>query len=70
MSRSGISDRPQQFTLANSRQCSLAKGLVFAGLGRAHGSTQYYDSSGRGNNGTLTAMDPATDWVWSSELGR
>jgi hypothetical protein len=70
MSRSGISDRPQQFTLANSRQCSLAKGLVFAGLGRAHGSTQYYDSSGRGNNGTLTNMDPATDWVWSSELGR
>jgi hypothetical protein len=49
---------------------SLRNGLVFAGLGEHPGTTWYEDQSGLGNHGTLTNMDPATDWVWSEELGR
>jgi len=48
----------------------LAKGLVFAGLGGGAGSVGLVDASGYGNDGTLTGMDPATDWVWAPELGR
>jgi len=48
----------------------LSNGLVFAGLGRNPGSLRFLDSSLKGNHGTLTNMDPATDWVWSPELNR
>ena len=48
----------------------LAKGLVFAGLGGGAGSVGLVDASGYGNDGVLTGMDPATDWVWADELGR
>lgn len=40
-----------------------AQGLVFAFLGQHPGSTLCYDSSLYSNHGTLTNMDPATDWV-------
>lgn len=60
--------RPPHFRL--NPQSPLANGLVFAGLGASPGSTFYRDSSPYGNHGTLTDMDPATDWVWSSALGR
>ena len=49
---------------------SLRSGLVFAGLGEHPGTTWYEEMSGLGNHGALTNMDPATDWVWSPELGR
>lgn len=63
-------NRPLNFRL--NRYSSLAEGLVFAGLGgwNCVGSAIFADSSHYGNHGTLTNMDPATDWVWSSELGR
>jgi len=48
---------------------NLAKGLVFAGLGAHPGASMMVDSA-RGNNGTLTNMDPASDWVFVPELGR
>jgi hypothetical protein len=48
----------------------LASGLVFAGLGGGASTLLYQDASGRGNSGTLTAMDPPSDWVFVSELGR
>lgn len=48
----------------------LRDGLVFCG-GMEFPSTGYYhDASGYENHGTLTNMDPPTDWVWSAELGR
>jgi hypothetical protein len=47
-----------------------ATGLVFAGLGRHTHSTHYRDSSAFNNHGTLTNMEPATDWVWSDYLQR
>jgi hypothetical protein len=61
-------ERPDSFELNTDNQ--LAQGLVFAGLGRIAGSTHYRDSSLYGNHGTLTNMDPATDWVWDNFLGR
>lgn len=48
----------------------IRDGLVFAGGMEHPGSTYYHDASGHDNNGTLTNMDPATDWVWEPELGR
>jgi len=60
--------RPQFFTIDRTHQ--LAQGLVFAGLGNAPGSVRYHDSSGRGNYGTLTNMEPETDWGCDSWLGR
>lgn len=47
-------------------------GIVFAGLGgqRCAGSMRFADSSGLGNHGLLTNMNPTTDWVWVPELGR
>jgi hypothetical protein len=44
--------------------------LVFAGLGPHPGGFNYHDCSPYGNHGTLTNMDPPTDWVWVPELGR
>lgn len=60
--------RPETFRL--NKFHPLAQGLVFAGLGAHAGSTRYHDSSVYGNTGTLTNMDPATDWVWDSTLNR
>ena len=60
--------RPQHFRI--NINAPLAKDLMFAGLGAHAGSTRYHDSSLYGNTGTLTNMDPATDWVWVPELGR
>ena len=50
----------------------LARGLVFAGLGMGNRTAFYKDSSreSKGNDGTLTNMDPATDWLWEPKLGR
>jgi len=62
--------RPEGFRL--NYASPLATGLVFAGLG-AFGSqkpTMYHDSTHYRNHGTLTNMNPATDWLWSPELGR
>jgi len=63
-----MGDRPREFALNYGHP--LAQGLVFAGLGRNSGSTHYRDSSVYRNHGTLTNMEPDTDWVWISELGR
>lgn len=52
------------------RRHPLARGLVFAGLGGGASTLKYVDSSPYGNHGTLTNMDPATDWVWDSTLNR
>ena len=64
--------RPLDFRL--NYQSPLAKGLVFAGLGRHPRSKRYTDSSLFKNTGTLTNMAiPGTatsGWEWSSELGR
>ena len=43
----------------------LAKGLVGAWAFQDGGGSVLRDVSGRGNTGTLTNMDPATDWVSS-----
>jgi hypothetical protein len=63
-----LRERPPEFSLNQSH--SLARGLVFAGLGREYGSAFYHDSSVAKNHGTLTNMTPATDWVWDAELRR
>ena len=60
--------RPAEFQINSGAQ--LAQGSVFAGLGRHTGSTYFHDSSLYKNHGTLTNMDPATDWVWVPKLGR
>lgn len=62
--------RPNNFTIDSTHY--LARGLVFAGLapGGMVGSTRYHDSSLHGNHGTLTNMDPPTDWVFDPTLGR
>lgn len=61
-------ERPPTFRI--NRNAALAKGLVFAGLGGGASTLMLADASGYGNHGTLTNMDPPTDWVWVSELGR
>jgi hypothetical protein len=48
----------------------LADGLRLLGGGRHPGSKYFHDSSLFGNDGLLTNMDPATDWVPVPELGR
>ena len=42
--------------------------LAFCGGTEFPGTTRYNDASGRDNTGTLTGMDPATDWGWDSWL--
>jgi hypothetical protein len=59
-------NRPEFFRITDAPH-SLKRGLVFAGLGRVHGSTHYRDSSGRGNHGTLVG---GPTWVWDGTLGR
>jgi hypothetical protein len=63
-----MSQRPLDFRI--NYQAPLAKGLVFAGLARHPHSTRFTDSSLHKNTGTLTNMDPPTDWVWVPELNR
>lgn len=63
-----MAQRPANFRLNHGQP--LAKGLVFAALGNCHGCSSAFDSSRFGNHGALTNMDPATDWVWSPDLGR
>jgi hypothetical protein len=63
-----MKQRPPTFRI--NRDSPLAKGLVFAGLGGGASTSLYADASGYGNNGTLTNMEPASDWVWVPELGR
>jgi hypothetical protein len=60
--------RGQQFTL-NPRH-ALSNGLAFAMLGRGARTLLAVDSSNYGGNGTLTNMDPPTDWVWNPDLNR
>jgi len=64
------SQRPEHFSL--NPYSSLSEGLVFAGLGGGGcaGSLRYEDSSWYEKHGTLTNMDPVTDWVWDSTLDR
>ena len=59
--------RPEHFTI--NRNAPLAIGAVFLGLGQQPFSTRFRDEA-RGNHGTLTDMDPATDWVDAVGLGR
>lgn len=54
MTRRGITQRPECFTLKNDHP--LAQGLVFAGLGAHAGSTRYHDSSVYRNHGTLDTL--------------
>jgi hypothetical protein len=63
-----MTQRPDRFELDYTHP--LAKGLVFAGLGNDPGGMMMLDGSGQRNHGTLTNMDPSTDWVFVPELGR
>jgi hypothetical protein len=48
----------------------LRDGVVLAGGLEHPGGDYYHDASGLDNHGTLTNMNPATDWRWSDYLGR
>ena len=63
-----MSGRPERVQINYGHP--LARGLVFAGLGELPNSTYYHDSSLYSNHGTLTNMEPASDWAWSGELRR
>jgi len=65
-----MTQRPERFRL--NRRSPLFRGLVFAGLGGLgfEFTDRFPDASDFGNHGTLTDMDPPSDWVWSPELGR
>lgn len=63
-----MATRPPEFEIKRPCEHPLAQGLVFAGLGRFTGTTLYKDSSLYGRDGTLTNMDPATDW--GRDIGR
>jgi len=60
--------RPSRFYLTPGHP--LWNGCKLALLGQHAGGTKAYDSSPFKNHGTLTNMDPATDWVNSGQLGR
>lgn len=68
----GIHQRPEGCTLTPDQTHKFRKGLRFAGLGLGDcvKSKKYHDSGLFGNHGTLTNMDPSTDWVFDTELGR
>ena len=55
-----LNQRPDKFALDPYHQ--FDRGNVFAGLGAFPNTAQYYDSSLQGNAGTLTNMEPETDW--------
>lgn len=60
-----VSVRPEYFWLDPDHE--LSQGCVFAGLGRFPGGIDYDDAmesiNGGSVRGTLTNMDPATDWT-------
>jgi hypothetical protein len=58
--------RPSRFRLNHSHP--LAQGLVFAGLGNNPGGGTLYDSSVFKHDGTLTNMEPASDWIYDSGI--
>ena len=66
------SQRPENFTI--NPQVDLGRGLMFFGGGACPGSAKLIDSSGLGNNATLTNMAiPATatsGWQWDNFLRR
>jgi hypothetical protein len=53
----------------NSEAPHLWKGLVGAWTMQEGAGDTAYDVSGFGNHGTLTSMEPATDWVINSDAG-
>lgn len=57
--------RERQFKLDYRK----APGLVGLWGPGSPGGKLLYDMSGYGNNGTLTTMDPATDWVFDPDRG-
>ena len=63
-----LRQRPTNFVLNNSHV--LARGLVFAGLGRVRGSLRYHDSSPYGRHGTITAANASTGIVFDPTLNR
>ena len=63
-----VQQRPNNFLLDHSHP--LAKGLMFAGLGNVASGIECQDSSLYRKHGTLTTMEPETDWVWASALNR
>jgi hypothetical protein len=68
-----LRDRPQDFRLNGNSP--LARGLVFAGLGRMPRQGLYWDSSFARNHGTLTGYTeagntPVDQWKWDSCLRR
>lgn len=65
-----MSFRPRNFLLRRSIEHPLSKGNQLALLSRCPGSSLAFDSSPFGRHGTLTNMDPATDWQPDPELGR
>ena len=69
------SQRPEHFSL--NPYSSLNEGLVFAGLGGGGcvRSSNYHDSSGRGDHGEIVASGayqalPTDQWTWSPQLKR
>ena len=65
--------RPTTFTLNSG--CSLATGLLFAGLGSAPGTTTYTDSSAGAHDGTLIGFTgagnlPSDRWALDGTLSR
>lgn len=62
-------NRPEGFRITEGPHF-LKRGAKLLGLGREHKTTYFHDSSLYGNHGTLTDMDPATDWVFDTTLGR
>lgn len=58
--------KPPVGTILN-RSHPLAKGLVGCWLMNERGGIRVNDLSGNGNHGTLTNMDPATDWIMSPD---
>jgi hypothetical protein len=65
--------RPDQIDLMQPLDLShpQARGLIWSwlGVGFGRGSNKVIDLSPRRNHGTLTRMDPATDWVFDRQVG-
>lgn len=55
--------KPQRWWPGINHQHPLARGLVGCWPFWEGGGNKLYDISGKGNHGTLTGMDPVTDWV-------
>lgn len=60
--------RPLRFALDPDHSLSIGNVLMLGGCNP--GTVYAEDSSGYFNRGTLTNMDPATDWLFDPELGR